>query len=151
MFPNPRRATPALDRRGSVHAWVWVALALILILTSCGGEEETGDVTPADLERGGALFSSEDCARCHGEDGTGGSAPRLDGGAILETFPECDEHLRWVSLGSARWVRDVARTYGAGSKPVRGGMPGFGDRLDPRELRLLVIFTRVVFGGADLE
>lgn len=65
------------------------------------------------------------------------------------TFPDCSDQIRWVELGSARWQRDIGPSYGAQPKRAQGGMPGFGDRLDQEQLRSVVTFTRVEFGGID--
>lgn len=81
--------------------------------------------------------------------GEGITAPALRDGGVVATFPACADQLRWVSLGSARWKRDVGPSYGAQSKLVAGGMPGFGSRLDEEQLASVVIFTRVRFGGLE--
>lgn len=77
------------------------------------------------------------------------TAPALRDGRVIETFPACADQIRWVTLGSARWRRDFGPNYGAQSKYVEGGMPGFGDRLDADQLRSVITFTRVEFGGVD--
>jgi len=125
-------------------------MALVLLFTACGG---TTSVQPGDADRlvklGGQIFHSEGCVNCHGEMGEGVTAPALRGGSVLVTFPACADQLRWVSLGSARWKRDVGPSYGAQSKLVTGGMPGFGSRLDTEQLESVVSFTRVEFGGLE--
>lgn len=125
-------------------------LVFVLLITACGG---TVSVQPLDADRlvslGERLFRSEGCVHCHGEMGEGVTAPALRDGSVVVTFPACADQLRWVSLGSARWKRDVGPSYGAQSKLVTGGMPGFGSRLDDAQLASVVTFTRVRFGGLE--
>jgi mono/diheme cytochrome c family protein len=139
----------AEGRRTDTTSLIALVIVLVLFSGGClGTENEVLD--PTVLIAGGeALFTSEGCVNCHGERGQGIIGPRLNKGALLETLPSCDEQLRWVSLGSAKWARDVGATYGSSAKPVRGGMPGFGSRLDPAQISQVVSFTRSVFGGAD--
>ncbi len=148
MGPHPRPRV-AEGRRTDTTSLIALVIVLVLFSGGClGTENEVLD--PTVLIAGGeALFTSEGCVNCHGERGQGIIGPRLNKGALLETLPSCDEQLRWVSLGSAKWARDVGATYGSSAKPVRGGMPGFGSRLDPAQITQVVSFTRSVFGGAD--
>lgn len=121
------------------------------LLASACGNGSSGEVPdPNEVVRlGGQLFHTEGCVHCHGEMGQGVTAPALRDGKVIGDFPVCADQIQWVTLGSARWRRDVGPTYGAQSKPVRGGMPGFGDRLDEERLKSVVTFTRVEFGGLD--
>ena len=94
------------------------------------------------------------CAACHGENGGGaGNFPAFVGGTLLTTFPEgqCEAMVEWVRLGTAGWPEP---TYGATAKPVGGSgavMPAFGDVLDEQQLRSVILYERVQFGGQDLE
>jgi hypothetical protein len=70
---------------------------------------------------------------------------------LLRTFPagRCSDHVEWVRVGSGGWPE---ATYGATSKPVGGSgavMPAFGN-LAEEELRAVVLYERVAFGGQDL-
>lgn len=67
----------------------------------------------------------------------------------MGTFPACDIQVDWVSLGSARWAWERGSSYGDVNKPVRGGMPGFGNRLKTDQIRKIVSFTRAEFAGGD--
>lgn len=102
-----------------------------------------------DYFAAGETIYAAQCAACHGADGGGGVGPAFSGGAVLATFPEgsCGDHLEWVTLGSAGWPDP---TYGATGKPVGGGMPAFS-KLTPDELRAVVLYERVAFGGEDLD
>ncbi len=108
---------------------------------SAFGEHEASNVL-----LGGEIFAAS-CAVCHGATGAGGVGPALAGGAVLETFPSCESHIEWVTLGSAGWPDT---TYGAQNKPVTGGMPGFGS-LNETELAQVVLYERVELGLADEE
>jgi hypothetical protein len=93
------------------------------------------------------------CSACHGENGGGaGNFPGFVGGELLGTFPEgrCEDQVEWVRLGTAGWPEP---TYGATAKPVGGSgavMPAFGDVLDEQQLRSVILYERVQFGGQDL-
>jgi len=94
------------------------------------------------------------CAACHGENGGGvGNFPAFVGGSLLETFPEgeCQVQVDWVAVGTTGWPD---ATYGANDKAVGGSgavMPAFGSSLTDEELRSVVLYERVRFGGQDLE
>lgn len=108
---------------------------------------------PADfLARGQALYADAQvaCSGCHGNNGEGGVGPAFTGGAVLATFPACPDHVRWVQLGSAGWQAEVGPDYGAPGILSKGGMPDYGDSLSDEDLRSVVLFERVRFGGADL-
>jgi mono/diheme cytochrome c family protein len=127
-----------------------LTLVTLVLVTACGDGTGGQSVDPNDIvQLGKQLFQSEGCVHCHGDMGQGVTAPALRDGRVVEDFPVCADQIHWVTLGSARWLRDVGPTYGAQSKPVKGGMPGFGNRLDEEQLRSVVTFTRVEFGGLD--
>lgn len=67
----------------------------------------------------------DQCARCHAGDGGGRSGPRLNGGRVLDRYPDESEQLALIVNG-------------------RGGMPAYGDRLSEAELDAVVAFTREV-------
>lgn len=63
------------------------------------------------------------CAACHGDQGQGGFGPRLDGGRVVERYPDPADHRRIVVDGA-------------------GGMPGFRDWLSDAEIDAVVRFER---------
>ena len=92
------------------------------------------------------------CAACHGADGGGVATFPALAGEVLLTFPagDCSDHVEWVKLGTAGWPDD---TYGATDKSVGGSgalMPGFGTSLSDQELRSVVLYERVTFGGQSV-
>ena len=90
------------------------------------------------------------CAGCHGNNGEGGAGPAFSGGAVTAAFSVCEEHVVWVRLGTQAFGAEVGSTYGDLAKPVGGGgvMPGFS-QLSDEELRGVVLYERVRWGGVD--
>lgn len=105
------------------------------------------------LAVGQALYADTQvaCSGCHGDNGEGRVGPAFTGGAVLATFPSCAEHVQWVQLGSSGWQAQVGPEYGAAGTLSRGGMPGFVNDLSDEDLRSVVVFERVRFGGANLD
>ena len=91
------------------------------------------------------------CAGCHGSNGGGGVGPAFIGGSLYTTFPTCSDHVKWVQLGSSGWQSEVGAEYGAENKISIGGMPAFQGKLSDEEIRAVVAFERVVFGGEAIE
>ena len=97
-------------------------LALVAFtLAACGGDgggdgEDSGPPPQQVVDQGnssdGVDVYAQSCAACHGDDGDGGSGPRLAG---EEAYTSADV------------VVDQIRNGG-------GGMPAFGDRLSDQEL-----------------
>jgi mono/diheme cytochrome c family protein len=136
-------------RDGEQRRLSWAALVLTALLVWVSGCGTAGGSAPnpsEEVDAGRALFASN-CARCHGAQGQGDIGPRLDGGAVLRTFPSCGDQMLWVELGSTKWKQLRGPTFGATANPVRGGMPGFGSLLNSDQIRQVVTFTRVQFGG----
>lgn len=98
---------------------------------------------------GSDIYAS--CAACHGANGQGVSGPALSGGAVLATFSSCSDHVTWVSLGSAGWQAQFGNTYGDNNTPVAGGMQAWADSLSEEEVRSVVLYERVAFGGESLD
>ena len=98
---------------------------------------------------GSGVYSS--CAACHGANGQGVSGPALSGGAVLATFSSCEDHVTWVALGSAGWQAQFGNTYGDNNTPVAGGMQAWGESLTEEEVRSVVLYERVAFGGEGLD
>ncbi len=124
------------------------------VAENCDGSE-FGSLGGNPLKLGAALYTADaapTCQSCHGADGGGGTGPAFAGGAIVDTFPSCADHIAWVSLGTNRWREEVGDTYGAPGKPVGGGgvMQSYEDAgLTAEEIAAVVLFERVTFGGLD--
>ncbi len=116
-----------------------------LALAACGSGSSGGD----GLDQGRAVYGSV-CSTCHGADGVGGDlAPSL--AEVTATFPDCTEHIRWITLGTDGWKTEVGPTYGADAREVTRVMPGFGGSLSPEEIAQVAAFERVRYGGDEPE
>jgi mono/diheme cytochrome c family protein len=123
-------------------------------IVNCDGTEFTGSGAGgggADfIAMGEAIYNAApgNCQSCHGANGGGaGAIPALTG--VLTTFGACDDHVRWVELGSPGFQAAGESTYGDTNKPINGGMPAFGSTLSAEQLAAVAAFERVRFGGAD--
>ncbi len=123
-----------------------LAFACLVAIVVFGACAESGP-TDADYLEGREVYGT--CAACHGGNGQGGAGPAL--AMVRETFPDCADHVKWVSLGSKRWKDTVGTTYGAASKPIEGVMPEFGESLTADQLKQIALYERVRFGEADLD
>lgn len=171
--PEPEPEPELVATGPALPSWLTAAfviipfIAVIYALTvpngpDCGsaGRLEVDPVTGVAVNCDGSEFGAEDvnffalgrqvydanCAVCHGGGGGGGAGPALAGGAVLDTFSSCDDHIEWVELGSAGWPDD---TYGDTNKTVGGGMPGFAS-LSEQDLASAVLYERVQFGAEEL-
>ncbi len=77
--------------------------------------------TPATVD-GGAVYD-DNCAGCHGGDGSGGVGPALAGGAVVDAFPDPADQIAVITEG-------------------RNGMPGFGGSLSAEEIQAVTDYTR---------
>jgi mono/diheme cytochrome c family protein len=123
-------------------------LMIVLLLAACGGDGVGNGGGSGDQTGGGQQVYRASCRVCHGTDGGGGVGRPLSG--VVETFPDCADQVRWVTLGSERWREEVGPTVGGrevGTSPV---MPSFEDTLSENEIRRAIVYERTAFGGADL-
>ena len=137
-----------MTARGTRNWYRVVGAALFTIMSaSCQGSSTPPVDVDAAISTGSMLYQSEGCANCHGPKGEGDVGPDLSG--VIDTFPSCDTQVTWVSLGSARWNQEMGSSYGDSNKPVRGGMPGFEERLEEEQIRKIASYTRSEFAGGD--
>lgn len=132
-----------MRQRSRLSTIAVLAALLVALLAACG----SGEPEPAPMSTGRDIYGSI-CSACHGAVGQGGTGPALDG--VVETFPACEDQVRWVTLGSLRWSEEIGDTYGATGKPVQGGMPENGARLTEEEIEAVTVFERVRYGGQPL-
>ncbi len=155
--PPPKPDPPyvaAYKRRKKIPFWVMPALLALPLwgFIYANTLEEPPKATSGPLAQGAAIY--QQCAACHGADGSGGSGPSYKNGALAQTFPNYVDQIRWVSLGSALWPGD---TYGAQNKPKGTGvMPTWlqglpGGTLTPLQIAEVVRYEREVLAGIPAE
>ncbi len=118
--------------------------ALAVVAAACGGGN-AGVADGSDTFTEGREIYQDSCAVCHGDDGGGGVGAALT--EVTATFPDCEEHVRWITIGSSKWRNDVGPTYGAQGREVGGSMPAFEGVRTDAEIRLAATYQRVAFGG----
>ncbi|MGI8662808.1 MAG: c-type cytochrome [Acidimicrobiales bacterium] len=152
--PPPPPPTPpyvrAYDERKKIPFWVMpvlVALPLWLFIYANTLVKPSASAE-GPLGKGKALFLTN-CSSCHGAGGEGGVGPSFQNGAVVQTWPDFKDHIKWVHVGSAGWPGD---TYGAQNKPKGSAvMPAFGGTLTDEEIALIVRYEREVLGHAAPE
>lgn len=123
-----------------------MALAVAVGLGACAQPQPSlGD---PDLDAGREVYNRV-CAACHGGTGQGAAGPALNG--VVETFPNCNDHQMWITLGTARWKDEVGPTYGATDKEVTKVMPSFENVLTATEIAQVAAFERLSFGSASAD
>ena len=152
--PPPRPEVAAAMGRRKIPWWAVPAVAGLPIWAAMYAFTLEPPSTESALESEGAeLYSSAGCAGCHGASGGGGVGPAFEGGAVIETFSNPQDHIDWVALGSQGWQAERGPTYGDPGKPVGGVgiMPAFGGTLSEEEIALVVRYEREVLSGHECE
>jgi mono/diheme cytochrome c family protein len=155
--PVPAHVAAALSRP-KIPTWaVPVLAALPFWAIIYAGTLTVPDAADADpvLSEGRTLYEDK-CAGCHGGEGGGGVGRPLDGGEVLLTFPEPEDHLAWVTNGSP----EAGTPYGDPERPGGqrvsqsegfGAMPAFGpegtDPLTEEEIVAVVRYEREILSG----
>lgn len=138
-----------LGRREGMLSLLTV-IALGALVFSFAGFVRAGSVgkgpanaLPAALGTDGKTVYSSKCASCHGASGGGGVGPKLAAGAVITTFADPVDQVRWVMLGSAQGAAVYEK---AGKKPV-GGMPTFAGTISITEVVEAVLYERQNISG----
>ncbi|MCP3997414.1 MAG: cytochrome c [bacterium] len=121
-----------------------------LAINPINGEAESCDGGASPFFTQGEAIYDAQCASCHGSDGSGGVGPSFLGGAVIQTFAACSDHVEWVTTGSSDWPD---ATYGDTAKPVLGtgvAMPGYASSLSEQQIAAVSLYERVAFGGEDI-
>jgi mono/diheme cytochrome c family protein len=153
--PPPRVLPPYVQasmRRPRVPIYAAPVLALLPIWAFIYFGLLTPKPVPLDpqLAEGSTLFATN-CSGCHGAAGEGGTGRPLHD--VLKTFPNVEDHLKWVHVGDKDLA--VGTPYGdpaVGRKAHTGGygvMPGFAGVLTDEQIAAIVRYERVEFGGQD--
>jgi mono/diheme cytochrome c family protein len=120
-----------------------------LAIDPTNGEAQSceGDASPF-FTLGEGIYEAN-CVVCHSADGSGGVGPAFSGGAVLQTFSACADHIEWVSFGTAGFPES---TYGDTAKPVGGfgQMPGYENSLSEQQIAAVALYERVAFGNEDI-
>lgn len=126
LHPSPSPVgTFGPDRSPLARILSIVALVgLTLVLSSCVGEPPEVTSGDPELVTGRTIYGSN-CAACHGADGGGGTGTRLNGGAVVASFPDIEDQIELVTNG-------------------RNSMPAYVGRLTDEEIRAVVRYTREV-------
>jgi len=98
-----------------------LAVVGALGLAACGGDDDGGP------QSRGADVYSDNCARCHGDEGQGGVGPELGGGVVAERM-SLDEQVEIIRNGE-------------------GGMPAWEGELSPEEIDAVARFEREELGN----
>ena len=120
-----------------------------LAINPLTGEAEACDGGASPFFSLGEVIYEAQCVACHGANGGGGVGPAFAGGAIIQTFAACADHVEWVAIGTNDWP---FATYGDTAKPAGGGgvMPGYQGSLTATEIAAVSLYERVAFGGEDI-
>jgi mono/diheme cytochrome c family protein len=112
-----------------VEALVGAAVVVTVVLLFANDPEQPPDAPAAAVEAAGgvdgATVFGDNCAVCHGGDGSGGIGPRLAGGRVVTVYPDPADQVAVVTNG-------------------RAGMPAFAEQLTPDEIAAVVEYTRTV-------
>lgn len=141
----------AAKRRRKVPAFAQVMLVSLplwaLIFAFTNDVPTSDELSP--LAEGAEVYGTN-CASCHGGGGGGGTGPALADGAVLTTFPDPAEQVRWIFLGSDGWKNEVGPTYGAVDKTVAPGMPAW-QSLSGEELLTATLHERTTLSGEEFN
>jgi mono/diheme cytochrome c family protein len=116
-----------------VEGLVAVAMVVFVVLLFANDPEQPPAAPAAAVDAAGgvdgAAVFGDNCAGCHGGDGSGGLGPRLAGGRVVTVYPDPADQIAVVTDG-------------------RGQMPAWRDRLSEEEIAAVVDYTRTVLAGS---
>lgn len=137
-------------KRRRIPVWAMPVVAILPLWAFLyAGTLEPPKVTTLSLRQTGAeeYVGAAGCSACHGATGGGGVGPALAAGAVIATFPNPVDHVRWVILGSA----DGEEVYSAAGKQPKGGMPAFGETLTLDQIVATVLHERTDLSAQPVE
>ena len=158
--PEPPKPPPpyvaAAMARPKVPKWAIPVLAALplwaLVYAGSLYVPSKADTDPI-LKEGEGIYAVQ-CSGCHSGDGSGGQGRPLKNGEVLLTFPNPQDHIAWVTGGSASV--GVGNPYGDPKRPggqhvagetAGGEMPAFGGTLTADQIIAVVRYEREVLSG----
>lgn len=103
----------AAKSRAKIPFWAMAALSMLPIwaFMYVRALTQPPEVAAGPLGVGEATFAGS-CASCHGATGGGGSGRPLADGEVNETFPNIEDHLRFVYFGTEQYNLTGVASYG---------------------------------------
>ncbi len=153
--PDPHYVT-AYQQRPKVPFWAMATLSLMPVwgFMYVRALTDGGEVSAGPLGEGAEVYNN--CAGCHGAGGGGGVGYAFTDGAVLETFPNIEDQIRYVYYGTEQYNIAGVEVYGNPEREggvhqtgVQGVMPGFGGQLTDEEIVAVICHERYTLGGAD--
>lgn len=143
----------AAEKRKKIPVWALpVVLGLPIWGWSYAGTMQEPEQEDPLYTEAAELYTGAGCAGCHGAGGGGGAGYALNGGSVIETFPEPADMLVHVARGSAAIAGEAYGAERADGRRVAGNlgvMPAQEGALSQVELELVVFHERVVISGED--
>lgn len=143
--PTDAVATPAAS--AAPKEGVLLSLSLVVLVTlvlsfatfiRAGHKAVFGGLLPTQLASTSGAVYQKNCASCHGAQGGGGVGPAFTKGAVITTFADPIDQVRWVILGS----EGGAQVYAKANKKPKGGMPAWGKTLSLTDIVHAVLYER---------
>lgn len=143
--PVPAVAEPPAGPRSGIPVWMMPIIVLlpfwaVVYMGAFAAPKKAGGP-----RTGAQIYVAAGCGSCHGATGGGGVGPKLTGGEAKLTFPNEEDHIKWVTEGSSG---SRGKPYGDPNRPggqhgpASGGMPAFGSQLTPDEIKAVVQYER---------
>jgi mono/diheme cytochrome c family protein len=158
--PEPPKPDPpyvaAEKARRKAPIWAMAVLSLLPLW----GFMYVRALTESPEEATGPIGTGEEvysnCASCHGADGGGGVGYPFSGAEVLDTFPNIEDQIRYVTFGTEGYNAAGIEIYGNPQREggvhttgSRGVMPAFGSQISASDIVAVVCYERYTLGGAD--
>lgn len=113
-----------MKRFVDIVQYLVLAGTVVVLIALFVNEPTTADegADPPAAATGESVYT-DNCASCHGADGSGGVGPALGGGAVVAAIPDAADQVVVITDG-------------------RNGMPSFDGRLTPEEIQAVTDYTR---------
>ncbi len=153
--PDPPYVVAAKTRRKTPF-WAMAALGLLPVwgFIYVRALTESPEVSAGPVGHGEEVYSN--CASCHGAGGDGGVGYPFTGAEVLDTFPQIEDQVRYVTFGTEGYNAAGIEIYGNPEREggvhttgAQGVMPAFGGQLPPSDIVAVVCYERYTLGGAD--